>query len=154
MLHYQFVLVLRTETHTQTQSPLDQTHTLVCGVCTCERILSAGPSFSPMVLSRCSSVSSGNVSPSMACSRNTWRRHSRFSHRTQHTHTHTLETQTCTSTHTTDKTATLFQNVTFPFWEGGKDGWIFRLQPFTIENPLVEKMLINESTLSTVAKES
>lgn len=52
----------------------------VCGVCTCERILSAGPSFSPMVLSRCSSVSSGNVSPSMACSRNTWRRHSRFSH--------------------------------------------------------------------------
>lgn len=83
MLRQQFVSGLRTETHIPTlPSPLDhtQTHTQVCGVCTCERILSAGPSFSPMVLSRCSSVSSGKVSPSMACSRNTWRRHRRFSH--------------------------------------------------------------------------
>lgn len=67
-------------------------HTQVCDVCTCERILSAGPSFSPMELSRCSSVSSGNVSPSMACSRNTWQRHSRFSHspdtHTPSTHSH------------------------------------------------------------------
>lgn len=76
-------------TFKQPTNPLDhtQTHRQVCGVCTCERILSAGPSFSPMVLSRCSSVSSGNVSPSMACSRNTWQRHSRFSH-SPGTHTH------------------------------------------------------------------
>lgn len=92
---------LWTETHSNTQVHLDhtQTHTRVCGVCTCERILSAGPSFSPMVLSRCSSVSSGNVSPSMACSRNTWQRHSRFSH-SPDIHTHT---QTYTFIHTTYK---------------------------------------------------
>lgn len=38
------------------------------------RILRAGPSFSPMVLSRCSSVSSGRVSPSIPCSLKTWKR--------------------------------------------------------------------------------
>lgn len=100
-------------TFKQPTNPLDhtQTHRQVCGVCTCERILSAGPSFSPMVLSRCSSVSSGNVSPSMACSRNTWQRHSRFSH-SPGTHTHTY-----TFIHTTYKTVALFQNVTYPFVE-------------------------------------
>lgn len=36
------------------------------------RILRAGPSFSPMVVRRCSSVSRGRVSPSIPCSLNTW----------------------------------------------------------------------------------
>lgn len=107
MLHQQFVSSLWTETHIPTlTSPLDhtQTHTQVCGVCTCERILSAGPSFSPMVLSRCSSVSSGKVSPSMACSRNTWRRHRRFSHRPGiHTETHSTHKATHSFTQTTNQ---------------------------------------------------
>lgn len=36
------------------------------------RILRAGPSFSPMVVRRCSSVSRGRVSPSIPCSLKTW----------------------------------------------------------------------------------
>lgn len=81
-------------------------------VCTCERILSAGPSFSPMVLSRCSSVSSGNVSPSMACSRNTWQRHRCFSH-SPGTHAYTF-------IHTTYKTVARCQNATSPLWKEEK----------------------------------
>lgn len=85
------------DTRSSTRQLHTQTHRRVCGVCTCERILSAGPNFSPMVLSRCSSVSSGSVSPSMACSRNTWQRHSLFSHGPDthaHTHTYTLKQPT------------------------------------------------------------
>lgn len=39
---------------------------------TCARILRAGPSFSPMVVRRCSSVSRGRVSPSIPCSLKIW----------------------------------------------------------------------------------
>lgn len=41
-------------------------------VLTWARILRAGPSFSPMVVRRCSSVSRGRVSPSIPCSLKTW----------------------------------------------------------------------------------
>lgn len=40
---------------------------------TCDLIFSAGPSFSPILFSKCSSVRRGRVSPSIACSRNTWK---------------------------------------------------------------------------------
>lgn len=108
-------LGLRTDTHSDTRQGnlITHKHTGRSAVCTCERILSAGPSFNPMVLSRCSSVSSGNVSPSMACSRNTWQRHSRFSHSPGtrvRTHTHK-------STHSFTQTMerALFQNATYQF---------------------------------------
>lgn len=103
------------QTHTNSLDRT-QTHSQVCGVCTCVRILSAGPSFSPMVLSRCSSVSSGNVSPSMACSRNTWQRHSCFSH-TPDINRNTRNTQIYTFTHAAYETVALFQRATYVFCE-------------------------------------
>lgn len=118
------------ETHIQTHDESTWSYTNThAGVCTCERILSAGPSFSPMVLSRCSSVSSGNVSPSMACSRNTWRRHSRFSHSPDiNTHTHSTHKPTHSFTQSTKQW--LYSKMLHIHFE--RKSWKLPLTVFTI----------------------